>query len=369
MMKTSLAFIVFLLWVVAITFSPLACGDVCSKEQTRALLEIRNSTNGFAFAGWDGRDCCLAPGIWCANGTVMRIDLVEAPSNITWYPNVTLFILFDDLEGLNLNNMQIGGGLEPFCQLKRLKRLSFLDLDYNRLDGIIPSCLGMIENIEGFFLSNNRLYGNLPPSMFSKQSKIADFDVSNNQLDGVLSFSTFANASRLRYLDLSNNTDLEIETESPSWVPTFQLNTLILANCILNKKNGHVFPSFISSQVYLNWLDLSHNQIVGSIPCQLLFNTSIRVLSMTSNKIDGSLSFGCFANQTSSLRSFDISDNNVTELSNNKLSGTIQRSLTRNGIRGLEIFPHALITLHFGRRVLQTLPTRTITQQTAGCMT
>jgi hypothetical protein len=59
-------------------------------------------------------------------------------------------------------------------------------------------------------------------------------------------------------------------------------------------------------------LDLSHNLIVGSIPCQLLFNTSIEVLSLASNKIDGSLSFGCFANQTSSLRALDISDNNVT---------------------------------------------------------
>ena len=114
MMKTSLAFIVFLLWVVAITFSPLACGDGCSKEQTRALLEIRNSTNGFAFPGWDGRDCCLAPGIWCdvENGRVVSIILEEAPSNITWYPNVTLFTLFDDLEELGLYNTQIGGGLE-----------------------------------------------------------------------------------------------------------------------------------------------------------------------------------------------------------------------------------------------------------------
>jgi hypothetical protein len=113
-MKTSLAFIVFLLWVVAITFSPLACGDGCSKEQTRALLEIRNSTNGFAFAGWDGRDCCQAGEITCdgENGIVFQIDLEEAPSNITWYPNVTLFTLFDDLEALFLTDMQIGGGLE-----------------------------------------------------------------------------------------------------------------------------------------------------------------------------------------------------------------------------------------------------------------
>jgi hypothetical protein len=114
------------------------------------------------------------------------------------------------------------------------------------------------------------------------------------------------------YLDLSSNKDLEIETESPSWVPTFQLSNLNLANCKLNKKNGHVFPSFISSQVHLYLLDLSHNSIVGSIPCQLLFNTSIELLSLRSNKIDGSLSFGCFANLTSSLIAFDMSDNNVT---------------------------------------------------------
>ncbi|GLT64442.1 hypothetical protein SLA2020_369350 [Shorea laevis] len=137
------------------------------------------------------------------------------------------------------------------------------------------------------------------------------FDVSDNQLEGVLSFSTFANASSLQYLDLSSNCNLEIETKSPSWAPTFQLKYLNLANTSLNKKNGHVFPTFIFTQVSLEWLDLSHNMIEGSIPCQLLFNTSIRDLSLRSNKIDGSLFLGCFANRTSSLRSLDISDNSV----------------------------------------------------------
>ncbi|GLT64449.1 hypothetical protein SLA2020_369420 [Shorea laevis] len=65
-MKTCFAKNVFFLWVyMAIAFSPLACGEGCSKEQNRALLEIRNSTNGLAFAGWDGRDCCQADGIYC----------------------------------------------------------------------------------------------------------------------------------------------------------------------------------------------------------------------------------------------------------------------------------------------------------------
>ncbi|XP_062147176.1 receptor-like protein 56 [Alnus glutinosa] len=425
-METCFAKNVIFVWIVAIALSPLASGEECCKEQTRALLEIKNATNASSLAGWDGRDCCEASEIIDCNGIAGGVTIISlrgeyTSSRSTWYPNVTLFTLFDELEELTLSNMQIGGGLQAFCELKRLNHLSYLDLQNNRLEGVIPSCLGMIGNLQNLILSNNRLYGNLPPSIFSKQSKIQMFDVSANQLDGVLSFSTFANASSLQYLnlssnrfhgnlppsifskqskikffevsanqldgvlsfstfanasslvylDLSSNYNLEIETESPSWVPTFQLSFLNLANCSLNKKNGHVIPSFITTQVSLYWLDLSHNLIEGSIPCELLLNSSIRVLSLGSNKIDGSLFLGCFANQTSSLRSFDISDNQVKgplpenighllpglsnvdmssnalegiipwsfgnlafvilDLSNNMLSGTLPQNLTRDG--------------------------------------
>ncbi|XP_062146061.1 receptor-like protein 56 [Alnus glutinosa] len=369
---------VIFVWALAfIASSPLACVKAagCTKEQTRALLEIKNATNASSLVDWDGRDCCEASAIICDDitGQVLSIFLAGdyyASSRSTWYPNVTMFTLFDELKELALYDMQSGGGLEPFCELKQLKYLNSLDLTDNRLEGVIPSCLGMIGNLDVLLLSNNRLYGNLPPSIFSNQSKIGYFDVSANQLDGVLSFSTFANASSLQNLDLSSNCNLEIETESPSWVPTFQLIYLNLANCSLNKKNGHVLPSFITTQVFLERLDLSHNLIEGSIPCELLFNSSIGGLSLGSNKIDGSLFLGCFANRTSSLQIFDMSNNNVKgslpenighllpllyqldmssnalegiipwsfgnlsfealDLSNNMFSGTIPLSLTRN---------------------------------------
>ncbi|XP_041001772.1 receptor-like protein 13 [Juglans microcarpa x Juglans regia] len=196
------------------------------------------------------------------------------------------------------------------------------------------------------------------------------FKVSGNRLQGVLSFSIFANASSLYYLDLSNN-KLEVETESPSWVPTFQLRFLHLAGCSLNKKNGHVVPAFISNQYLLYLLDLSDNSLEGSVPCQLLFNKNITVLSLSRNKIDGSF-LDCSANGTSPpLKWLDISDNHVKGslpgnigylhpqlclvdmssnalegnipwsfgyppleflyLSDNMLSGTIPQSLTRTG--------------------------------------
>jgi hypothetical protein len=109
-MKTCFGNTVIFLWVMAITFFPLACGKGCSD---RALLEIRNSTNGLAFADWDGRNCCEAFRVRCysRNGGVSSITLDNFTSS-TWYPNVTWFTLFEELEELYLYDMQIGGGLQ-----------------------------------------------------------------------------------------------------------------------------------------------------------------------------------------------------------------------------------------------------------------
>ncbi len=111
-------------WYIAITFLlHCAWGQGCSKEQTRALLEIRNSTNGSAFAEWDGRDCCEAVGFSCNSfgitggysGKGIRLGKDSGsykPPSSTWYPNVTLFTLFDELVELTLNGMNIGGELK-----------------------------------------------------------------------------------------------------------------------------------------------------------------------------------------------------------------------------------------------------------------
>jgi Leucine-rich repeat (LRR) protein len=201
---------------------------------------------------------------------------------------VLLFSTFanaSSLQYLDLSSNLFHGNLPPSLFSKQSKIKTF-DVSDNQLEGVLSfSTFANASSLQGLYLSGNRFHGNLPPSIFSKQSKIKVFHVLANQLDGVLSFSTFANASSLEELDLSSNYNLEIETESPSWVPTFQLYSLNLGNCSLNKKNGHVLPSFITTQVALKWLDLSHNLIEGSIPCQLLFNTSIKVYSWEVTKL------------------------------------------------------------------------------------
>ncbi|XP_041010215.1 uncharacterized protein LOC121254298 isoform X2 [Juglans microcarpa x Juglans regia] len=134
---------IFLIWLIAlITFFPSAWVEAgCSEEQNRALLEIRNSTHGLPFADFDGsRDCCSTSNIVCdddgkVNIIFMQDDYVKPPSIFKWYPNVTLFTLFNELEFLDLSSMTIGGELQAFCELKRLKHLSMLDLRNNTLEG------------------------------------------------------------------------------------------------------------------------------------------------------------------------------------------------------------------------------------------
>ncbi|KAG7977994.1 hypothetical protein I3843_05G060900 [Carya illinoinensis] len=342
--------VIIFLWFIALTFCPSAWVEAgCSKEQNRALLEIKNSTDGLAFDDFDGSHCCHSRhSIRCdkdhgkVTTMVLSMDRMKVPS-ITWYPNVTLFTLFNELEVLDLSSMNIGGELQAI-------KISKLYLGTNTLEGNIPSCLERFEDLD---LSNNRLQGHLPSSIFSNQSKIMKFKVSGNLLEGVLSFSVFANASNLNLLDLSNN-KLEVETESPSWVPTFQLGSLYLANCSLNKKNGHIVPTFISTQYLLYLLDLSDNSLEGNIPCQLLFSMNITNLYLSGNKIDGSF-LDCSTNGTSPLKSLDISDNrikgslpknigyllpslNLIDMSSNALEGNIPwsfgkipQSLTRTG--------------------------------------
>jgi Leucine-rich repeat (LRR) protein len=311
----------------------------------------------------------LSPSIFSNQSKIQVFDV-----SINQLNGVLPFSTFanaSSLQYLLLWNNHFHGNLPPSIFSKQ-NNIQWFDVSGNQLDGVLSfSTFANTSSLLHLDLSGNRFRGNLPPSIFSKQNKIEWFDVWNNQLDGVLSFSTLANASSLKYLDLSSNWNLEIETESPSWVATFQLLYLNLANCSLNKKNGRVVPNFITTQNSLLFLDLSYNLIKGSIPCQLLFNTSIIQLYLRSNKFDGSLFLGCFANQTSSLKVFDMSDNNVTgslvenighllphlqrvdmssnalegiipwsfgnlsfqalDLSNNMLSGTIPQSLTRNG--------------------------------------
>ncbi|MED6157774.1 hypothetical protein PIB30_026443 [Stylosanthes scabra] len=232
--------------------------------------------------------------------------LVVSETNLSGALPVSISNL-SQLSHLDLSLSQFNGTLP--VSLSKLKELTYLDLSFNYFSGPIPS-FNMYKNLLHLDMSSNLLNGCHPPSLFtlpfirliklsnnrfqcplqileiSTSNLLEALDLSNNNLQGsipvtisqlkslyVLQLSSnkfngtiridmFRTLENLTTLDLSQNNlliDANVRDSYPSFLP--EMRNLMLASCNLAK-----FPSFIRNQSKLFSLDLSSNNIQGSIP-------------------------------------------------------------------------------------------------------
>nr|XP_048326801.1 receptor-like protein EIX2 [Ziziphus jujuba var. spinosa] len=304
---------------------------------------------------------------------------------------------------LSFNDLR---GSFPHHTVEKAISLVHLDLSYNHLERIVPKCLenfqslqvlnlssnslsgevlidfAKLPSLKELRLSNNHLNGNLPLSV-GKLSKLEVLDVSSNSLDGTITHAHLLNCSLLKELDFSYNSfSLNL---SSAWVPTFQLDTLRLSSCRIL---GSAFPQWLQTQKNLSYLDisnagisdiipewfwdisyklrylnLSYNQIKGTVPDLSsrfvgfpaidlshnkfsgplsAFPSNITTLNLSNNSFHGSVSFLC-TTSTVTLNYLDLSNNLlfgslpdcwtaldnlvVLNMANNNLSGTIPNSI------------------------------------------
>ncbi|CAJ2653692.1 unnamed protein product [Trifolium pratense] len=204
--------------------------------------------------------------------------------------------LSEDLSVI-LHNMSVG------CAKYSLQNLK---LDANQITGMIPNMSGF-SSLKNLFLSDNLLNGSiLKNSTFPCKLEVLYLD--SNNMKGVISDSHFDNMSMLMYLDLSHNS-LALKF-SENWLPPFQLSTIYLSSCIL----GPSFPKWLHSQKYLQRVDISnsgisdvvpmwfwnqatyttlvnisYNNIIGTIPnLPIRFSEGCRV-NLDSNQFEGSI--------------------------------------------------------------------------------
>ena len=143
----------------------------------------------------------------------------------------------------------------------------------------------------------------------------------------IFSFSLFANHSKLKVIQfLSNHGKLEIETETPSWDPLFQLKVLVLSNYNLNKPTGNILKFLLIDQHELEVVAISHCELNGSFPIWLLENnTRLQLLNLQNNSFAGQFHLPLY--HYMDLRWLDVSDNNF--------DGQLQENI-RNMIPNLE---------------------------------
>jgi hypothetical protein len=108
-------------------------------------------------------------------------------------------------------------------------------------------------------------------------------------LSGKFDFFWLRNCSKLKEVDLSTNSDLVVQVKLHGWVPSFELKTLKLSWCKLDK-SIITEPNFLRTQPHLQVLDLSNNNLPGSMP-NWLFTTTVMLayLDLSNNALVGPL--------------------------------------------------------------------------------
>ncbi|CAL9054569.1 unnamed protein product, partial [Musa banksii] len=260
--------------------------------------------------------------------------------------------------------------------LWKLHNLSYLDLSFSTLHGAISAGIGNLTGLRELHLSDNSLSGPIPveignltglgelhlnenslsgpvPIEIGKLSNLTILSLSSNSLEGTMSELHFANLTKLSELDLFENS-LVISIDH-NWVPPFQLRSIKLSSC----KLGPAFPRWLRSQNSIKYLDmsntsiedvlpdwfwnnsasfinLSQNQINGTLPTSLVLLSYLRYLNLACNSLSGSLP-SIFP--TLELRILDLSRNHINgsipsficnchrldilDLSSNQISGEI----------------------------------------------
>ncbi|KAH7691996.1 Non-specific serine/threonine protein kinase protein [Dioscorea alata] len=149
-------------------------------------------------------------------------------------------------------------GMVPFT-LCTLANTQVLDVSLNYLSGKLPNCWNNNSQFMVLDFSSNNISGGIPNSICSLQ-KLESLHLSNNSLSDVFPTS-LRECHSLITLDLSYN---NFFGSIPHWIAESMPNLQVL-NLKFNKFSGYL-PTQLSSLPKLHILDLSHNNLSGSIP-------------------------------------------------------------------------------------------------------
>ncbi|KAH1263512.1 putative inactive receptor kinase [Glycine soja] len=161
-----------------------------------------------------------------------------------------------------------------------------VQLSSNSLGGMLPNETSQFLRLTSLKVSNNSLEGFLPP-ILGTYPELEEIDLSLNQLSGFL-LPSFFTSTKLINLDLSNNKfsgSILIQFQPPNNpIVSAENCSLVFLDLSHNNLSG-TLPSNMSRLHNLAYLNLCNNQLVGTIPDDL--PDELRVLNVSFNNLSG----------------------------------------------------------------------------------
>lgn len=212
--------------------------------------------------------------------------------------------LLTSLKVVDFGRNNITGSIPTeLCDIASLEVFSSI---YNLIEGSIPDCIGNLKNLTHLFLSGNSLDGSIPSSVGSL-SMLTDLYVDENMLTGN-PLSIWEKLTNLEHLQaFSNEFTGDIRT---LFSPTTHRNLSILDLSSNNFTSPYGFPKHLLNMPSLLVIDLSQNQLSGSIPPITAENDVLLHLSLYKNNINGAIPSGI--EHLTNCSHLDVSINQLT---------------------------------------------------------
>ncbi|XP_023524680.1 leucine-rich repeat receptor-like tyrosine-protein kinase PXC3 [Cucurbita pepo subsp. pepo] len=207
-------------------------------------------------------------------GAISGLRLLNFSNNRLVGP-LPSFVGFERLEILDLSFNCMNGNID--LQLDELVSLKSLNLSSNSFSGPLPTKIGRDRALEQLQLSKNQFRGTISEDIV-RYMNLTFIDMSSNYLSGSLPL-LIGNLSKLEFLILSAN---KFNGEIPESVS--RISSLVRLAAHENRFIGNL-PIGITN--YVKNLDLSYNNISGSIPVGLLSKPQLETVDLSHNELEG----------------------------------------------------------------------------------
>uniref|UniRef100_A0A803MZ10 non-specific serine/threonine protein kinase n=1 Tax=Chenopodium quinoa TaxID=63459 RepID=A0A803MZ10_CHEQI len=255
--------ILLLLLAVCLCLSIGVQAQITDPSEVSALKEIRSNLIDPMknLSNWDRGDPCSSnwTGIVCYNRTL------------------------DDgymhVQELELLNMNLSGSLSP--KLGNLTYLKILLVNGNQLTGPLPEELGYLPNLNRIQIDQNKISGELPKS-FANLNKTKHFHMNNNSISGQIPHELSRLPALVHFLLDNNNLSGHLPPEFS------ELPNLLIIQLDNNHFDGTTIPASYSNMSKLLKIDLSSNQLSGSIPSNK-FSDNMTTIILSNNSLTGNI--------------------------------------------------------------------------------